>query len=138
MNPQFLFNPDAEPFVQPSVKVVSGSLASVPPRAMLFRGRPDLRQAVCLLPKSTPRWSHEDVSGFLDGGLYTRSTSVLHVCQTQTPIITTELWGYGVCVWGRERDTESLCVCVCGRVVVALCGIVEGPVWFLFGIGPDV
>ncbi len=43
-----------------------------------------------------------------------------------------------VCVREGERERERQSVCVCVRVVVALCGIVEGPVWFLFGIGPDV
>lgn len=55
-----------------------------------------------------PCGSHEDVSGFIDGRLYTLYTSVFHFCQTQTPIITTELWGYGLCVC--ERETESMCV----------------------------
>ena len=89
----------------------------------------------CLLfAQVNPCGSHEDVSGFIDGRLYTLYTSVFHFCQTQTPIITTELWGYGVCVCVCVRQR----ICVCVRVVVALCGIVEGPVWFLFGIRPDV
>lgn len=75
---------------------------TVPLRAMLAQS---LRIAPnCLLfAQVNPCGSHEDVSGFIDGRLYTLYTSVFHFCQTQTPIITTELWGYGVCV----------CVCVC-------------------------
>lgn len=37
--------------------------------------------------------SHEDVSGFIDGRLYTLCTSVFHFCGRRTPIITIELWG---------------------------------------------
>lgn len=67
----------------------------------------------CLLfTQVNPCGSHEDVSGFIDGRVYALYTSEFHFCQTQTPIITTELWGSENClfVWVRATERKSLSV----------------------------
>lgn len=73
---------------------------------------------------SQPLWVSRGCLWFCRWMIDAPYTSVFHFCWMQTPIITPELWGNDVCV--------------CAWVVVALCGIAESLVGFLFGIRPDV
>lgn len=90
MNPQFLFNPVTyKPFATVALNAMLAQILQFAPNCLLSA-------------QVNPCGSHEDVSGFIDGRLYTLYTSVFHFCQTQTLIITTELWG-----------NECVCVCFC-------------------------
>lgn len=53
-------------------------------------------------------WASRGCFWFYRWKIYTLYTSVFHFCQTQTPIITTQLWGgeARVCLWTRQIERE--------------------------------